>query len=662
MGPHPHWPSSGSVLQRADEFGADTAASVTRVNDEFATWPCYLVGDIHVRVADKSARRCLGNRMTDVAVAARSQMQDNVFGQWPDAIGLGRAVDEAHDVTYFVRPEPRRHDNLNRLRIDAHGVLHLQFGRLDVVSARPGRNKAVADIADGANEGLVFGAEFGAQSADMDVNRSSAAVVVVAPHFLQQLGAAEDATRPLRQEAQQFELLEREVESASADARRVGSLIDDEVAAADLVIAGFFGESARPVGSQPQSGVDFGRTSGIEHDVVDAPIGVDRDKSAFSDDDDQGRAHANGAKQSAQRSNGGQVAADVDENRVAWRRVDERAGIGRQDAHPVGQQSERRQHLGGGLQRVSEEEQRRGQLAPPQPVIDVDGGIDARLDQFKGGLGTATPSRAGYRVMDDRRPGEPRMLLAADGERLSAVHVPGPKDVAFVLAHGFTGRWRYARVRRLVRLLSDYGGVVAFDFRGHGSSSGKTSLGLDEPLDLDAAVNWARLLGYQRVVTIGFSMGGAVAVRHAAEIGNTDATVSVSAPAFWFYRGTVPTRRVQRMVSTRYGRVLANAMLRTRIGVDPWLGPMPADPATCAAAIPPKPLLVVHGDQDAYFPLEHPQALVASAIASWEAQGGPGVKPELWIEPGFGHAENSVTDDLAVRIAMWARGTFMLEQ
>jgi len=264
-------------------------------------------------------------------------------------------------------------------------------------------------------------------------------------------------------------------------------------------------------------------------------------------------------------------------------------------------------------------------------------------------------------VIDEPRLGEPRTLLAADGARISAVHLGGPSDLCFVMAHGFTGRWRYQRVRRLIALMSEYGGVVAFDFRGHGSSSGRSTLGLDEPLDLDAAVRWARLLGYRNVVTVGFSMGGAVAIRHAAEYANTEATVSVSAPAFWFYTGTVPTRRVQKMVSTNYGRLIANTFWRTRIGVDPWRGTMPPDPTTCAAAIPPRPYLVVHGDQDAYFPLEHPERLLASALESWEAQGGPGVKPELWIEPGFGHAENSVTDDLAVRIARWARGSLNLD-
>jgi pimeloyl-ACP methyl ester carboxylesterase len=258
--------------------------------------------------------------------------------------------------------------------------------------------------------------------------------------------------------------------------------------------------------------------------------------------------------------------------------------------------------------------------------------------------------------MDEPRLGETRTLITSDGARLAAVHVSGPSDLCFVMAHGFTGRWRYERVRRLIRLMSEYGGVVAFDFRGHGDSTGKTSLGIDEPLDVEAAVRWARLLGYQNVATLGFSMGGAVSVRHQTEYGTSDCVVSVSAPAFWFYRGTLPTRRVQRMVSTGYGRLMARSWWLTRIGVDPWLNAMPPDPATAAAGIPPTPYLVVHGDQDSYFPLEHPYALYESALAAFEAHGGAGTKPELWIEPGFGHAENSVTDDLAVRIAQWVRG------
>jgi dipeptidyl aminopeptidase/acylaminoacyl peptidase len=60
------------------------------------------------------------------------------------------------------------------------------------------------------------------------------------------------------------------------------------------------------------------------------------------------------------------------------------------------------------------------------------------------------------------------------------------------------------------------------------------------------------------------------------------------------------------------------------------------------------PLLVVHGDVDKYFPLEHPRAIQRSAESS-------GVRTELWVEAGFGHAESAVTTDLLDRIGGWAR-------
>ena len=47
------------------------------------------------------------------------------------------------------------------------------------------RHEAVADVAHGADQGLVFGAEFGSQSPDVNVNRAGAAEVVVAPDLLQ---------------------------------------------------------------------------------------------------------------------------------------------------------------------------------------------------------------------------------------------------------------------------------------------------------------------------------------------------------------------------------------------------------------------------------------------------------------------------------------------
>jgi pimeloyl-ACP methyl ester carboxylesterase len=234
------------------------------------------------------------------------------------------------------------------------------------------------------------------------------------------------------------------------------------------------------------------------------------------------------------------------------------------------------------------------------------------------------------------------MVRAADGVLLSAHHDAGPGGLAIVAAHGFTGSWRRPSMRRAAAVLGRFGGVVTFDFRGHGRSGGRSTVGDREILDLEAAVAWARTLGYPRVATVGFSMGAAVAVRHAALVGGVRAIAAVSGPSRWYYRGTVPMRRLHWVVERRLGRLVGRTALRTRIAAGGW-DPVPAEPVAVAARIAPVPLLVVHGDADPYFPVEHAEKLYAAASEP----------RELWIEPGFGHAENAAPDELLVRIGEW---------
>jgi pimeloyl-ACP methyl ester carboxylesterase len=238
-------------------------------------------------------------------------------------------------------------------------------------------------------------------------------------------------------------------------------------------------------------------------------------------------------------------------------------------------------------------------------------------------------------------------LTTEDGVRIEAHHDPGPTALGIVVAHGLTGSWRRPGVRRAAEALSRVGGVVSFDFRGHGRSGGRSTVGDREVLDLAAAVDWARELGYQRVATVGFSMGAAVAVRHAAGRGGELAgVVAISGPSRWYYRDTVPMRRVHWMIEKRLGRFACRVWRRTRIAPSGW-EPVPEPPDLAAARIAPTPLLVVHGDADALFPVEHAQALYAAA----------GEPKQLWIEPGFGHAENAAPADLLHRIGGWLRAT-----
>jgi len=238
-------------------------------------------------------------------------------------------------------------------------------------------------------------------------------------------------------------------------------------------------------------------------------------------------------------------------------------------------------------------------------------------------------------------------LLTADGERLAVAVTPGPGATCVVLAHGFSGS--IPKVRWIAERLSSYATVLSYDARGHGRSTGRTTLGDREVLDLDAAVRAARALGHAHVVTCGWSMGGSTAIRHAALRGTVvgghrlewppDAVVSISATARWFVRDTASMRRLHRVVETRSGRLFARRVMRTRISPDGW-DPLPAAPVECVAAVAPIPLLVVHGDRDGYFTVDH-------AVDLAEAAGEP---VELWLEEGFAHAESGASPELVDRL------------
>ncbi|MCQ8193572.1 alpha/beta hydrolase [Streptomyces rugosispiralis] len=302
------------------------------------------------------------------------------------------------------------------------------------------------------------------------------------------------------------------------------------------------------------------------------------------------------------------------------------------------------------------------------------------------------------------------MLLTDDGVSIEARYEPSPGvgtepsgQLALVVGHGFSGALERPALRRVASAFHQRTAVITFSFRGHGRSGGRSTVGDREVLDLAAAVRWARRLGHRRVATVGFSMGGSVVIRQAALYGKADAiqplqdvhqgertgraagrtdgvlgfpgevlgspgevlgspgevtdalagpvdgaapdaVVAVSSPARWYYRGTAPMRRLHWAITRPTGRLVSRYGLRTRIDPRGWAVD-PLSPVAAAPLIAPTPLLIVHGDRDPYFPLDHPRMLASAADPSTS---------ELWIEPGYGHAETAASADLLARIADWA--------
>jgi pimeloyl-ACP methyl ester carboxylesterase len=235
-------------------------------------------------------------------------------------------------------------------------------------------------------------------------------------------------------------------------------------------------------------------------------------------------------------------------------------------------------------------------------------------------------------------------LRTSDGVRLAATSWDGDGEraVACVVAHGFTGSSRSPHVQRICRALAAHGmAVLAPDFRGHGRSGGLGTAGADEIHDVAAAVAQLRAEGYEFVATLGWSMGGTAVLRYAGLGGDTDAVVSVSAPGLWFERGTRPMRLVHWMFMSRTGRAATRLLRRTRISPAGW-ATVPEAPAEVVGAIAPRPLLIVHGDVDHYFPGHHVDVLEAAAPTA-----------EVWREAEMGHAEVATTAQLLERIADW---------
>ncbi|MGH3311268.1 MAG: alpha/beta fold hydrolase [Streptomyces sp.] len=328
---------------------------------------------------------------------------------------------------------------------------------------------------------------------------------------------------------------------------------------------------------------------------------------------------------------------------------------------------------------------------------------EARCEFARSGAADGTAGGRSRSPGGEGRPDRRATLRATDGVRIEAAYDryagpdptgPGADDPgAIVLAHGFSGAADRPALRRAAQVFAQYGAVITFSFRGHGGSGGHSTVGDREVLDLAAAVRWARSLGHAHVTTVGFSMGGSVVVRHGAlyrpdgrgtgdaehtaaherrtgaqphtapplhtadQTGQThrtdrtahsahaDAVVAVSAPARWYYRGTAPMRRLHWVIQRPVGRIVSRFGLRTRVHHRDW-DPVPLSPVAAAPVLSPTPFLVVHGDQDPYFPLDHPRSLAAAADPD---------RTELWIVPGFGHAENAAAPPLLRRIGAWTR-------
>jgi pimeloyl-ACP methyl ester carboxylesterase len=218
-------------------------------------------------------------------------------------------------------------------------------------------------------------------------------------------------------------------------------------------------------------------------------------------------------------------------------------------------------------------------------------------------------------------------VRTADGVPLS-LRVTAPigdaRDVAVVVAHGFSASKDDPRVDGVVRALRDAGfSVVSYDARGHGWSGGASTMGVLERHDVAAAADVARDHASQ-VVLVGASMGAIAVLGHAAGRDDVAGVVTFACPDAWALPRNARGVLAAAMTQTRLGRSVARRRLAVRIASSYDRG----DPPVTLAQTVQAPVAVVHGAAD-------PFIRVDAAYRLAEHAAGP---VRVTVVPGLAHA------------------------
>lgn len=230
-------------------------------------------------------------------------------------------------------------------------------------------------------------------------------------------------------------------------------------------------------------------------------------------------------------------------------------------------------------------------------------------------------------------------------------HVPAPSTsskakICIVLVHG-AGRDRRAWLRHMPFLHSAGYGLLAFDCREHGfSSSKKRGIGWHsrEATDVVVTCNYAKnVLGYSKIVVCGTSQGASSTIVAAAHLPHVAAVIaenpyssryeamknSLSGP---FGRSFTPLLEPLRNAIVS---IVATLAIRIRLGIrshkfgehddirdlrDVGL----RDPIDVIASLK-RPILIMHGDNDAVLPHSYSEKLFEAATEPkhlWIVEGG----------------------------------------
>ncbi len=187
-------------------------------------------------------------------------------------------------------------------------------------------------------------------------------------------------------------------------------------------------------------------------------------------------------------------------------------------------------------------------------------------------------------------------------------HYKNGNDKVIIIAHGWYMCKDAIPFKNMSDLFSKNFDVITMDFRGHGRSSGFYTFTAKEPQDLKTVVDFAKQ-NYSKIGILGFSLGAALCLIHAAEHKDIHCLIAVSAPVdfdkienhFWRSEAFIPT--LQKFIFKEKRNVRPGNIFLNKI-----------KPINIIKEVSPVPTLFLAGEKDPTIYPWHTQKLYEEAL------------------------------------------------
>ncbi|MBF0505116.1 MAG: alpha/beta fold hydrolase [Candidatus Omnitrophica bacterium] len=200
-------------------------------------------------------------------------------------------------------------------------------------------------------------------------------------------------------------------------------------------------------------------------------------------------------------------------------------------------------------------------------------------------------------------------LKTKDEHRIEAVHYDMGFNKAVILAHGFFNAKDAYIFREIAKALTANYDVIAFDFRGHGKSSGLFTWTARECADLRCVIAYVKKCKYESIGLMGFSLGAAISLIETAQNPDIKTVIAVSAPYdlwkidFHFWEAGMLDD-----LKLNLGYKAKGKGIRPSHPWEPKVAPI-----DIVGNISPRPVLFIHGAEDWLIKPDHSRQLYNKA-------------------------------------------------